>query len=109
MAPLFLKVIRFKFFPASLLNPSNAWSLLPRTWGLRDYGIEGQIGLEASLQQFLNKLVAIFSEVKRVLKPNGVMWLNIGDGYTSGNRGYRAPDKKTQQEPCQPVQTLQRG
>lgn len=66
----------------------------PPYWGLRDYGIEGQIGLEESLHQFLNKLVAIFSEVKRVLKPDGVLWLNIGDGYTSGNRGYRAPDKK---------------
>lgn len=66
----------------------------PPYWGLRDYGFEGQIGLEESLHQFLNKLVAIFSEVKRVLRPDGVLWLNIGDGYTSGNRGYRAPDKK---------------
>lgn len=66
----------------------------PPYWGLRDYGIEGQIGLETILPQFLNRLVAIFSEVKRVLKPDGLLWLNIGDGYTSGNRGYRAPDKK---------------
>lgn len=66
----------------------------PPYWGLRDYGIEGQIGLEKSLQQYINKLVAVFSEAKRVLKNDGVLWLNIGDGYTSGNRGYRAPDKK---------------
>ena len=66
----------------------------PPYWGLRDYGIDGQIGLEKTLSQFINKLVSIFSEVKRVLKPDGVLWLNIGDGYTSGNRGYRAPDKK---------------
>ncbi|MCI5142659.1 MAG: site-specific DNA-methyltransferase [Candidatus Electrothrix sp. ATG1] len=66
----------------------------PPYWGLRDYGIGGQIGLEKTLPQFINKLVAIFSEVKRVLRPDGVLWLNIGDGYTSGNRGYRAPDKK---------------
>lgn len=66
----------------------------PPYWGLRDYGIEGQIGLEKSLQQYINKLVAVFSEAKRVLKNDGVFWLNIGDGYTSGNRGYRAPDKK---------------
>lgn len=66
----------------------------PPYWGLRDYGIEGQIGLEDKLQQYINKLVSVFSEAKRVLKDDGVFWLNIGDGYTSGNRGYRAPDKK---------------
>lgn len=66
----------------------------PPYWGLRDYGIEGQIGLEPTLAQFINRLVAIFSEVRRVLKDDGVLWLNIGDGYTSGNRGWRAPDKK---------------
>ena len=66
----------------------------PPYWGLRDYGIEGQIGLEENLQQYIYKLVAVFSEAKRVLKNDGVFWLNIGDGYTSGNRGYRAPDKK---------------
>lgn len=66
----------------------------PPYWGLRDYGIEGQIGLEESLPQFINRLVAVFAEVRRVLKDDGVLWLNIGDGYTSGNRGYRAPDKK---------------
>ena len=66
----------------------------PPYWGLRDYGISGQIGLEDTLQQYINKLVSVFSEAKRVLKDSGVFWLNIGDGYTSGNRGYRAPDKK---------------
>jgi site-specific DNA-methyltransferase (adenine-specific) len=66
----------------------------PPYWGLRDYGIEGQIGLESQLQQYINTLLAIFREVRRVLAPDGVLWLNIGDGYTSGNRGYRAPDKK---------------
>lgn len=66
----------------------------PPYWGLRDYGIENQIGLEETLPQFINRLVAVFAEVRRVLKPDGCLWLNIGDGYTSGNRGYRAPDKK---------------
>lgn len=66
----------------------------PPYWGLRDYNIEGQIGLEETVQQFINRLVAIFNEVKRVLKNDGVLWLNIGDGYTSGNRGWRAPDRK---------------
>lgn len=66
----------------------------PPYWGLRDYGIEEQIGLEGTMQQFLHRLVSIFAEVKRVLADDGTLWLNIGDGYTSGNRGYRAPDKK---------------
>lgn len=66
----------------------------PPYWGLRDYGIEGQIGLETTLPQFINHLVGIFNEVKRVLREDGTLWLNIGDGYTSGNRGYRANDKK---------------
>ena len=66
----------------------------PPYWGLRDYNIKDQIGLEQALPQFLNRLVAVFSETKRVLADDGVMWLNIGDGYTSGNRGWRAPDKK---------------
>ncbi len=66
----------------------------PPYWGLRDYGIEGQIGLETTLPQFINHLVAIFNEVKRVLRSDGILWVNIGDGYTSGNRSYRAIDKK---------------
>ena len=66
----------------------------PPYWGLRNYGIEAQIGLEETLPQFIDKLVSVFSEVKRVLKNDGTFWLNIGDGYTSGNRGWRAPDKK---------------
>jgi len=66
----------------------------PPYWGLRDYGIEGQIGLEPTLAGFIQALTAVFADVKRVLKPDGILWLNIGDGYTSGNRGWRAPDKK---------------
>jgi site-specific DNA-methyltransferase (adenine-specific) len=66
----------------------------PPYWGLRTYGTDEQIGLEETLAQFLNKLVSVFDEVKRVLMDDGTLWLNIGDGYTSGNRGYRAPDKK---------------
>ncbi|MEW6572268.1 MAG: site-specific DNA-methyltransferase [Bacillota bacterium] len=67
----------------------------PPYWGLRDYGISGQIGVENDLSEYLNKLAGVFNEVKRVLTPDGTLWLNIGDGYTSGGRTYRAPDKKT--------------
>jgi len=66
----------------------------PPYWGLRDYNISDQIGLEDTLPQFVNRLQAVFSELRRVLRDDGVFWLNIGDGYTSGNRGWRAPDKK---------------
>ena len=66
----------------------------PPYWGLRNYGVKDQIGLEQTLPQFINKLVSVFAELKRVLKDDGTIWLNIGDGYTSGNRGWRAPDKK---------------
>ena len=66
----------------------------PPYWGLRDYDLPGQIGLEETLPQYLNRLVAVFAEIRRVLKDDGTLWLNIGDGYTSGNRGWRAPDKK---------------
>jgi site-specific DNA-methyltransferase (cytosine-N4-specific) len=64
----------------------------PPYWGLRDYNIPEQIGLETTLPQYVNRLVGVFAEAKRVLAD--VFWLNIGDGYTSGNRGWRAPDKK---------------
>jgi site-specific DNA-methyltransferase (adenine-specific) len=79
------------------LLPSNSIQCAitsPPYWGLRDYNIKGQIGLEFSLQEFINHLVGIFNELKRVLRDDGTLWLNIGDGYTSGNRGYRASDKK---------------
>ncbi len=66
----------------------------PPYWSLRDYDIPGQIGLESSVDQFINRLVEVFFEVKRVLRDDGVLWINIGDAYTSGDRGYRAPDKK---------------
>ena len=77
--------------------PSNSVQCVvtsPPYWGLRDYNFGEQIGLEATLPQFLNRLRTIFSEARRVLRDDGIMWLNIGDGYTSGNRGWRAPDKK---------------
>lgn len=66
----------------------------PPYWSLRDYRIDGQIGLEVSLHDFIESLVAVFDEVRRVLRDDGTLWLNIGDSYTSGGRTWRAPDKK---------------
>lgn len=66
----------------------------PPYWGLRDYGIPGQIGAENSPDEYVNKLTKVFREVRRVLADDGTLWLNIGDGYTSGGRAWRDPDKK---------------
>ena len=55
-------------------------------WGLRDYGVEGQIGLEKTPEEYVAKMVEIFREVKRVLKKEGTCWLNLGDSYGSGSR-----------------------
>src|SRR6186997_333932 len=66
----------------------------PPYWSLRDYGIEGQIGAEASVNDYTDKLVTLFEEVRRVTRDDGTLWLNIGDSYTSGGRTWRAPDKK---------------
>ena len=53
----------------------------PPYFGLRDYGHEGQIGLEETPEEYVSKLVEVFREVKRVLKDDGTLWLNIGDSY----------------------------
>lgn len=66
----------------------------PPYWSLRDYKIAGQIGLESSLTEYLDRLVVVFEEVRRVLVDSGTLWLNIGDSFTSGGRTWRAPDKK---------------
>jgi len=66
----------------------------PPYWGLRDYGVEGQIGAEMSVDDYIQDLVFVFKEVKRTLKDNGTLWLNIGDSYTSGGRAWRDADKK---------------
>ena len=66
----------------------------PPYWGLRDYGMDSQIGHEHTYQEYINRLVSVFKEARRVLADDGTFWLIIGDGYTSGNRRYRAPDKK---------------
>jgi DNA modification methylase len=61
---------------------------------LRDYNIPGQIGLESSVHAYIEHLVKVFAQVRRVLKNDGTLWLNIGDSYTSGGRTWRATDKK---------------
>jgi len=61
----------------------------PPYWGLRDYGVEGQFGLEKTPEEYVEKLVKIFREVRRVLRDDGTVWLNLGDSYagSSGSGG----------------------
>ncbi len=66
----------------------------PPYWSLRNYQIDGQIGLEIAFADYLKSLVEVFRHVHRVLRDDGTLWLNIGDSFTSGNRTWRAPDKK---------------
>lgn len=65
----------------------------PPYFGLRDYGCEDQIGLEATPGEFVEQMVAVFREVRRVLRDDGTLWLNLGDSYAA-NRGYQVPSTK---------------
>jgi len=65
----------------------------PPYWGLRDYGNDGQIGLEQTPDAFIAELVAVFSEVKRVLRNDGTLWVNMGDSY-NGSGGNHQPHHK---------------
>ena len=55
----------------------------PPYWGLRDYGIDGQLGLEKTPEEYVGKMVEIFREVRRVLRSDGNLWLNLGDSYAN--------------------------
>jgi DNA modification methylase len=61
----------------------------PPYFGLRDYGVDGQIGLEPTPDAYVAKLVAVFREVRRVLREDGTLWLNIGDSYNAGTNSKR--------------------
>jgi DNA modification methylase len=65
----------------------------PPYWGLRDYGHANQIGLESTPQEYVKAMVAVFREVRRVLKNDGTLWLNLGDSYAA-NRSYQVQDNK---------------
>ena len=61
----------------------------PPYWGLRDYGTAGQLGLEATPDEYVANMVAVFREVRRVLRDDGTLWLNLGDSYASTGRSDR--------------------
>lgn len=62
----------------------------PPYFCLRDYGVEGQIGLEDSVEDYVNSLVNVFREVKRILKDDGTLWLNLGDSYAGSGKNRNA-------------------
>ena len=59
----------------------------PPYYGLRDYGEDGQIGIEQTPREYIARLVEVFAEVYRVLKPDGTLWVNISDSYAGGGKG----------------------
>lgn len=66
----------------------------PPYWCLRDYGMNGQLGQEKTPEEFIRKLVMVFTQVFRVMKADGTLWLNIGDSYASG------PRNRTKEQSC---------
>lgn len=66
----------------------------PPYWGLRDYGVDGQMGLEPTLGEHIEAMVEVFAEVHRVLKPTGTCWVNYGDCYATQKNGRPAAEVK---------------
>jgi DNA modification methylase len=66
----------------------------PPYWGLRDYGVAGQIGVEASYTDYVEIMRGVFAEVRRVLRADGTLWLNMGDCYAAAQNGRSARDTK---------------
>lgn len=83
-------IYRGDVMTALRLVPDNSVQCVvtsPPYWGLRDYGVEGQIGLEPTPDAYVAKMVGVFREVWRVLRKDGTLWLNLGDSYAGGGRG----------------------
>lgn len=70
----------------------------PPYFGLRDYGADEQIGLEETPEQFIAEMVAVFREVRRVLRDDGTLWLNLGDSYAGSGKGGNPADSQHQKQ-----------
>ena len=79
----------------------------PPYYGLRDYGVDGQIGLEETPEAYVEKLVQVFREVRRVLKDDGTLWLNLGDTY-AGGKGQNARNDHNLEQRKAEGRTMQR-
>jgi len=83
------KIIRGDCLRVMKDMPDNSIDMVltsPPYWALRDYGVDGQLGLEKTFQEYVNKLCDIFDEIKRVLKKEGTCWVNMGDTYGNSNQ-----------------------
>jgi DNA modification methylase len=70
----------------------------PPYWGLRDYGHADQLGLEKTPAEYVQKLVVVFSEVNRVLRKDGTLWLNLGDSYAASGKGGNPPESEHEKQ-----------
>lgn len=70
----------------------------PPYWGLRNYQHDGQIGREKTPQEYVERMVAVFREVRRVLRDDGTVWLNLGDSFFGGGRGGNPPESVHQKQ-----------
>jgi DNA modification methylase len=68
----------------------------PPYWGLRDYGNDGQLGLEPTPQEFVENLCRVFDEVRRVLADDGTLWVNLGDSYAGSGKGGQSAAKRSE-------------
>jgi DNA modification methylase len=81
----------------------------PPYWGLRDYGVRGQLGLEKTPEEYVASMVLLFQEVRRVLRDDGTLWLNLGDSYSGSGKGAMADGSDTGGEKQRTNQGTQLG
>ena len=79
----------------------------PPYFGLRDYGVDGQMGLESSPEEFVAGMVTVFREVRRVLRHDGTLWLNLGDSYAGSGRGGHVGNNSSTVHSVQPNHSRQ--
>lgn len=77
----------FDVLPALDAGSVHCCVTSPPYWGLRDYGVDGQLGLEPTPDEYVARMVAVFREVWRVLRDDGTLWLNLGDSYSGSGKG----------------------
>lgn len=81
----------------------------PPYYGLRDYGMDAQIGREATPEEYISRLTAVFREVRRVLRPDGTLWVNIADSYCgTGSKGDTRDPKYPQGRNGQNISTVRK-
>ena len=79
----------------------------PPYYGLRDYGTDGQIGIEQTPQEYITRLLQVFAEVHRVLKNDGTLWINISDSYAGSGKGIGLAEEKN--EKSRPIYGKENG